>query len=66
MAEGCEPVGPRRPWLAYELSPAGDTDESLAIALMQPLEQTPALAATAEAPPPANGEVTVTKAKLQP
>jgi penicillin-insensitive murein endopeptidase len=38
MAQGCEPVGPRRPWLAYDqpVSPDGDTD--LAMALMKPVD----------------------------
>jgi penicillin-insensitive murein endopeptidase len=66
MAEGCEPIGPRRPWLVYELPRTGDTDEDLALALMQPLEQAPALGGTTAASAPSNGEVTVTKAKLQP
>jgi penicillin-insensitive murein endopeptidase len=35
---GCEPVGPRRAWLAYELPPLADDDEDLALALLQPLE----------------------------
>ncbi len=33
---GCEPIGPRRPWLAYELAPLGERDEDLALALMRP------------------------------
>jgi penicillin-insensitive murein endopeptidase len=38
MASGCEPVGPRREWLAYDLPPLEDADEDLALALFQPLE----------------------------
>jgi penicillin-insensitive murein endopeptidase len=34
---GCEPMGPRRPWLAYDLPPLADRDEDLALALMQPM-----------------------------
>jgi penicillin-insensitive murein endopeptidase len=33
---GCELIGPRRPWLAYELAPLGDRDEDLALALLRP------------------------------
>jgi penicillin-insensitive murein endopeptidase len=39
MAAGCDPIGPRRPWLAYD-APAPATTESdrdLALALLQPL-----------------------------
>jgi penicillin-insensitive murein DD-endopeptidase len=36
MVAGCEPSGPRRPWLAYELPRIADRDEELALALMQP------------------------------
>jgi penicillin-insensitive murein endopeptidase len=35
---GCEPSGPRRVWLSYDLPPPDDRDEDLAIALFQPLE----------------------------
>jgi penicillin-insensitive murein endopeptidase len=35
---GCEPTGPRRPWLAYALPAPADRDEDLALALFQPLE----------------------------
>ena len=34
---GCQPVGPRRPWLTYEAVPLADTDEELALALFRPL-----------------------------
>jgi penicillin-insensitive murein endopeptidase len=33
---GCEPVGPRRWWLAYDLPPLGESDEDLALSLMEP------------------------------
>lgn len=36
MVAGCEPIGPRRPWLSYELPPPSDRDADLALALMQP------------------------------
>jgi penicillin-insensitive murein endopeptidase len=42
MVAGCEPTGPRRPWLSYELTPVEDRDQDLALALMQPLESSPA------------------------
>jgi penicillin-insensitive murein DD-endopeptidase len=35
---GCEPSGPRRAWLSYDLPPSDDRDEDLALALFQPLE----------------------------
>jgi penicillin-insensitive murein endopeptidase len=34
---GCEPIGPQRPWLAYDLPPLDDRNEELALALLQPL-----------------------------
>ncbi|MDP9002506.1 MAG: penicillin-insensitive murein endopeptidase [Myxococcota bacterium] len=36
--EGCELAGPRRAWLSYDLPPAGDRDEDLAVALLLPPE----------------------------
>jgi penicillin-insensitive murein endopeptidase len=66
MVDGCEPAGPRRPWLAYELPAPADADEDLALALMQPMERAPALSATAAASPPPTSDVTGAKAKLQP
>jgi len=36
--EGCEPVGPRRPWLAYELAAVDSSDEDPVLALLRPLE----------------------------
>jgi penicillin-insensitive murein endopeptidase len=48
---GCEPSGPRRPWLAYDLAPREERDEELALALAQPLEATVASAeATRDVP----------------
>lgn len=41
-AEGCEPIGPVRPWLATDLPAAPETDRELALALFQPLEAPPA------------------------
>lgn len=38
---GCEPIGPRRPWLAYDLPPLQDSDRDLALALLKPLEKSP-------------------------
>ena len=35
---GCEPIGPRRSWLAYDLPVLPETDRDLALALLQPLE----------------------------
>jgi penicillin-insensitive murein DD-endopeptidase len=34
VAQGCEPTGPRRPWLAYDLPPLAEGDLELATALM--------------------------------
>jgi penicillin-insensitive murein endopeptidase len=42
MVAGCEPIGPRRPWLSYELPRSEERDQDLALALMQPLESSPA------------------------
>lgn len=47
--EGCEPAGPRRAWLSYDLPPLGDRDEDLAVALLLPLET------DANPPPPMGG-----------
>jgi penicillin-insensitive murein endopeptidase len=38
---GCEPAGPRRTWLAYDLPPLSEENEELAFALMNPLEGPP-------------------------
>jgi penicillin-insensitive murein endopeptidase len=35
---GCEPSGPRRDWLSYDLPPLDESDDDLAIALLRPLE----------------------------
>jgi penicillin-insensitive murein endopeptidase len=35
---GCEPIGPRRPWLAYDLPQLPESDRDLALALLQPLQ----------------------------
>jgi penicillin-insensitive murein endopeptidase len=43
---GCEPVGPQRPWLAYDFPPPDDRDEDLVIALFQPLAPLPPPAPT--------------------
>ncbi len=37
-ATGCEPAGPRRPWLAYDLPPLEERDEDLALDLIRPLD----------------------------
>jgi penicillin-insensitive murein endopeptidase len=44
---GCEPSGPRRAWLSYDLPAPNDSNEELALALLQPLENS--------ATPPATG-----------
>jgi penicillin-insensitive murein endopeptidase len=36
-ASGCEGIGPRRPWLAYDQPRVAEDDRSLALALFQPL-----------------------------
>lgn len=36
--DGCENIGPRRPWLSYDEPPQSDRDADLAMALMQPAE----------------------------
>ena len=35
MAAGCQPIGPRRSWLSYEMPSPQDRDEDLALALMR-------------------------------
>jgi penicillin-insensitive murein endopeptidase len=35
---GCEPIGPRRSWLAYDLPQLQESDRDLALALLQPLQ----------------------------
>jgi penicillin-insensitive murein endopeptidase len=48
---GCEPSGPRRAWLAYDMPPPEERDEELALALTRPLESSaPLAAATSNAP----------------
>jgi penicillin-insensitive murein endopeptidase len=37
VVEGCEAVGPRRPWLTYELQPLDESDEVLALDLLLPM-----------------------------
>lgn len=36
VVSGCEPIGPRREWLAYDLPERAERDEDLAASLMQP------------------------------
>lgn len=36
MVAGCEPIGPRRPWLSYERPPPDESDAELALSLMTP------------------------------
>jgi penicillin-insensitive murein endopeptidase len=43
---GCEPSGPRRAWLSYDLPAPDDSNEELALALLQPLEAIPTASAT--------------------
>ncbi len=38
MVAGCEPSGPRRDWLSYEIPQQNDSDEELALALFRPLD----------------------------
>jgi penicillin-insensitive murein endopeptidase len=38
---GCENIGPRRPWLSYDVQPPPESDAELALALMQPAEPAP-------------------------
>ncbi len=38
VAEGCQPVGPRRPWMDYDSAPAPDSDAELALDLFLPME----------------------------
>lgn len=37
MASGCEPIGPRRPWMTDVVVSSNDNDEDLALALAAPL-----------------------------
>jgi penicillin-insensitive murein endopeptidase len=45
---GCEPIGPPRPWLAYDPAPPDDRNEDLALALFEPLAPTPMPAASTQ------------------
>jgi penicillin-insensitive murein endopeptidase len=56
MATGCEPIGPRRGWLEYDLPRVADRDEDLALALFEPLEP----------PPPAPGRAGDVSARFRP
>ncbi len=38
IVAGCESVGPRRRWLAYDMDPIDETDEELALDLLSPME----------------------------
>jgi penicillin-insensitive murein DD-endopeptidase len=38
VVAGCESVGPRRRWLAYDMEPIDETDEELALDLLLPME----------------------------
>jgi penicillin-insensitive murein endopeptidase len=38
VVAGCESVGPRRRWLAYDTEPIDETDEELALDLLAPME----------------------------
>jgi len=42
MVAGCDPIGPRRPWLATDATPPPDGDRELALALLRPLVGDPA------------------------
>jgi penicillin-insensitive murein endopeptidase len=64
MAQGCEPIGPRRSWLAYAFSPSSESDEDLALALMQPIEVPVAPAGTVSAASPSTD--VLPKANLPP
>lgn len=35
---GCEAVGPRRPWLTYDIEPLAEADEDLVFSLLLPME----------------------------
>jgi penicillin-insensitive murein endopeptidase len=41
MVTGCEPIGPQRRWISYDLPPQDDRDVDLALALAQPLTPEP-------------------------
>jgi penicillin-insensitive murein endopeptidase len=45
LLAGCEPVGPKRPWLAFDLPAPEDRDEDLALSLLRPLAPAPEPAA---------------------
>jgi penicillin-insensitive murein endopeptidase len=48
MVAGCEPMGPRRPWLDYDVPLPDDRDEDLAMALFE----SPSTPASGESSPP--------------
>ena len=37
VVAGCDPIGPRRPWLAYDLPRRDDVNRELALSLLRPL-----------------------------
>lgn len=39
MVAGCQPNGPRRPWLSYALPPFDDRDADLALSLLRPIDE---------------------------
>jgi penicillin-insensitive murein endopeptidase len=36
---GCQNIGPRRPWLSYDLQRPADGDRDLALSLFRPLDE---------------------------
>jgi penicillin-insensitive murein endopeptidase len=51
---GCEPVGPQRSWLAYDMPRPEESDEDLALSLLQPMD--PIAPDQAEDAPPLTGQ----------
>jgi penicillin-insensitive murein endopeptidase len=41
VVEGCQPMGPQRAWLSYDLPSSGERDEDLALVLARPLSPAP-------------------------
>jgi penicillin-insensitive murein endopeptidase len=61
IVAGCEPSGPRRAWLSYDLPAPEDSDEELALALLQPLETDATVSASPRTREPRTAEASRAK-----
>jgi penicillin-insensitive murein endopeptidase len=56
VVEGCQPIGPQRAWLSYDLPAAAERDEDLAVALARPLSPAPVAQPSVAQPSAAAGQ----------